>query len=259
MVSYRLERIKLGFEIYKMSNYFNDDSESIYSASFINQSVKSNSNCGILAYYMLKFLLSRLLYNKTRYLKTLKFRALTRWKYFCPQVPEHAVDELLIKTLEKVLKKALKLAYKKALMKWVLVTKLSKVYSKFQRKKARKGEIHNGKVQQMKRVLTQMHLKKTEMEKEVDGLANFEKKLKIVKNGKNKRGNEVFRKLVQENEDLKDTLEALNIRVNGLVKEVSEVLRSKGRAGAAPGGGDEGLEESQMRTSRRKKLSGLIG
>lgn len=238
-----------------MSICFRDESESIYSASFINHSIKSNSNCGILAYYMLRFLLSRLLYNKTRYLKTLKFRALTRWKYYCPQVPEHPIDELLLKSLIRLLKKALKLAYKKALMKWFQITKLAKIQSKFQRKKTRKAELHNGQVQQMKRVLTQMNLKKAETEKGVNNSGNYEKRVKSGMNGKDRRGNETLRKLVQENEDLKDTLEALNISVNGLVKEVSEVLRSKARGE----GGDEGLEESQLRTSRRKKLSGLIG
>lgn len=246
-----------------MSLFLKNDSESLYSVSFINHSQKSNSNSGLLAFYMLKFLLGRLLYSKGRYLKTLKFRALIRWKYFIPKIQEHPIDELILKNSIKTLKKSLKLALKKSFIKWFQSAKILKMSSKFQHKKSKKQEIHNGQVMQMKRVLTQMHLKKAEAERELEHSVHNEKKIKEV-NGKSmksikrkKTGNEALRKVIQENEDLKDKLEVLHLSVNELVRDVSMVLKSevKDRDGHR---NDDGLEESQLRTSRRKKLSGII-
>ena len=49
-----------------------NSSSGFYSSSFIQNSIKSNQNCGVLALYMLKSLISRLLYNRANYIQHIK-------------------------------------------------------------------------------------------------------------------------------------------------------------------------------------------
>ena len=122
----------------------------------------------------------------------------------------------------------------------------------------RKEEAHNGQVMQIKRVLAQMHLKKSEIERDLENSINNEKKFREItdKGGRNgKRNKEALKKVIQENEDLKNTLEALNLGVCGLVKELNGVLGEEVKERMI----EYGFEDSQLRTSRRKKLSGIIG
>ena len=238
-----------------------DDSASLYSASFMDRSHKNNSNCGILAFYMLKFLIGRLMYNKTRYLKQLKFRALVRWRYFVPVVEEFHVNEVVVQKFLKVVLKYFKCIIKKRLMKWVEFTRFSAFSAKFLRRKIRRGEAHNGQVRQTKRVIAQIQMKKSETEREFESSLCNERKLKesqekpskLKSASDSKKSRESLKKLMQENDDLKNTLEALSNNVSILLKEMGGVLGFDEQVLEQ----ENGLEDSGLRTSRRKKLSGL--
>jgi hypothetical protein len=244
------------------SNFDLEDSDSMYSASFMDRSRKNNPNCGILAFYMLKFLVGRLLYNKIRYLKNLKFRALVKWKYWVPHESELEISELIIQKAFKVALRYFKSVLKNRWMKWVKFTRLAAVFAKFRRRKCRRDEIHNGQVKQVKRVIAQITLKKSETERDLESSVVNERKLKEIfeKNGKGvkslnevKKNKMALKKVMQENEDLKDTLEAINLNVGNLLKDMGGVMGYEDNHADQ----ESGLEESQLRTSRRKKLSGL--
>ena len=230
-----------------------DDCDSLYSESFLDRSHKNSADCGILAFYMLRFLIGRLMYNKTRFLKNLKFRALVKWRYVVNVGEEYDSNEVIVQRFLSVVSKYFKSIIKKRLMKWVEFTRFSVLSSKFVRMKVKRDEAHNEQVKQIKRIIAQVQMKKLENENSLSSERKHkesqEKSSKLKTGSDSKKSIESLKKLTQENDDLKNTLEALSKNISILLQEMGGVLDFEDQ--------ENGLEESGFRTSRRKKLSCL--
>ena len=197
------------------------------------------------------------MYNKTRYLKNLKFRALVKWRYLVPVGEEYDINELIVQKLFKVVLKYFKTIIKKRLMKWVEFTNFSGLSYKFLRRNQKRDEAHNEQVKQIKRIMERVQMKKIDNEKNLESSLCTERKQKEsqekpqkLKTGRDsKKSIESLKKLTRENENLKDTLEALSKNASILLNEMAEVLNFDDQ--------ENHFEDSGLRTSPRKKFSGL--
>ena len=233
--------------------------DNTYPASFINHSKRSSTNCNTLAYFMLKSLLLRLLYNRKKYITEAKGRALFRWKCLPPESPEQNEAMSRISNMVFYLKSALALPMKRHLLRWAENSRTIALYSKYDARKHRREEAQSAQLIQINRVIGQLQIKQNENDKNIENCAAKEKKYRetieemgksvSVGNGEISKYQEIFRKLEIQNENLKDKLEAVENNVTGFIREMSGVLVNNNEDFSD----DDGMDDFPLKSLRKKR------
>jgi hypothetical protein len=227
-----------------------------YSNLFYTGSSKSKT----VAFHMLRTAVKKILLKSSSFNKFLKLKFLIRWKFSRPAPVMFVSIESKIKAMVLNFSAVIFISLKKSLHSWARVNKTFNLSKKHEFSKSRREEVHLQQKAQMNKALTQILNKQAELEKNIATLTAKEKGYKEAieelnrippqDNQENARLQVLLKELENENQMLRDKLEAVENNVAGFIKEMSELLEEDERFAPSD---DDGLGDSQGKVVRKKR------
>lgn len=216
----------------------------------------------VLAFHMLKSLMKRISYKYSNRLRLRQTKSLLKWR-FSPVIPApFSNSEHILHAMFANFSMGIKNILKKKFSKWACTYRLHLVMNKRTYNKTRREEAHLSQIGQMNKALTQILNKQAEVEKAISHIVSREKQYKdtiedltktpLLENSDLQRYELVLKELENENQKLRDKLEAVENNVSGFIKEMGNLLENEEVSTPSD---DDGLGDSQGRSTRKKKSS----
>ena len=228
--------------------------------SLSNLFYTGSSKSKTVAFHMLRTAVKKIVFKFSGFLKYKKLKFLIRWKYSRPSPAKYVSIETKLKAMILDLNSSYAIILKKSLNDWSRYNKTTAMLKKFEYNKNRREEAHHQQKSQMNKALTQILNKQAELEKNIAALTAKEKGYKEAIEELNRlppqenieitRQEMLLKELENENQTLRDKLEAVENNVAGFIKEMSELLEEDERFAPSD---DDGLGDSQGKVIRKKR------